>query len=70
MVDGYTETAVESLAAHRVYLSVLDPDTPVEVQARRQVEMTTRPRPEFGDRPAVDFILRRARGVGADTRGR
>lgn len=34
------ESAVRSLAQHDKYLSVLDPDTPVEKQARDQVEMT------------------------------
>ena len=58
-VDGYVDVAVESLAAHDVYLTVLDPDTPVEEQARKQVEMTTAPRPEFGGKHAVEFILRR-----------
>jgi LmbE family N-acetylglucosaminyl deacetylase len=58
-VDGFVEAAVESLAAHDVYLSVLDPDTPVEVQARKQVEMTTAPRQEFGGRHTVEFILKR-----------
>ena len=50
-VDGFVEVAVESLSAHNVYLSVLDPDTPVEVQARIQIERSTPPRPEFGGRP-------------------
>lgn len=40
-VDGYLDTAVDSLAAHEVYLSVLDPTTPVREQARRVVDMTT-----------------------------
>jgi LmbE family N-acetylglucosaminyl deacetylase len=60
VVDGYTELAVNSLAAHEVYLSVLDPDTPVVEQARRQVKMTTPDRPEFGGR-TVEFILKRHR---------
>jgi hypothetical protein len=47
------------LTAHDVYLSVLDPNTPVTEQARKQVEMTTQPRPEFGGRHTVEFILRR-----------
>jgi LmbE family N-acetylglucosaminyl deacetylase len=59
-VDGYVDVAVESLAAHDVYLSVLDPDTPVEEQARKQVEMATAPRPEFGGKHTVEFILRRS----------
>jgi LmbE family N-acetylglucosaminyl deacetylase len=60
VVDGYVDVAVESLSAHFAYLSVLDPDTPVEEQAREQVDATTKPRPEFGGRRTVEFILRRA----------
>jgi LmbE family N-acetylglucosaminyl deacetylase len=59
--DDCFERAVASLAAHEVYLSVLDPDTPVVEQARQQVDMTTTPRPEFGGRRTVEFILRRYR---------
>ncbi len=58
-VDGYIDVAVASLNAHEVYLSVLDPDTPVIEQARRQVDMATEPRSEFGGQRAVEFILRR-----------
>jgi LmbE family N-acetylglucosaminyl deacetylase len=58
-VDGFIEVAVESLAAHDAYLSVLDPGTPVEVQARKQVEMSTPPRLEFGGAHTVEFILKR-----------
>ena len=36
VVDGHVEAAVASLMAHAVYLSVLDPDTPVEEQARNR----------------------------------
>ncbi|SEH89856.1 N-acetylglucosaminyl deacetylase, LmbE family [Mycolicibacterium rutilum] len=57
--DGCFERAVASLAEHKVYLSVLDPDTPVVDQARRQVDMTTTPRPEFDGRRTVEFILKR-----------
>lgn len=60
-VEGHLEAAVEALAAHETYLSVLDPDTPVREQARRQVEMSTPPRAEFGGLPTVEFILKRAR---------
>ncbi|MUL80911.1 MULTISPECIES: PIG-L deacetylase family protein [unclassified Mycolicibacterium] len=60
VVDGYTEAAVNSLAAHEVYLSVLDPQTPVVEQARRQVEMSTPARPGLGER-TVGFILKRHR---------
>ena len=59
VVDGYIDVAVASLAAHTAYLSVLDPDTPVEEQARQQVELTIAPRPDFGGRRTVEFILRR-----------
>ena len=52
------DRAVASLASHDVYLSVLDPDTPVSEQARHQVHMATRPRPEFGGSRTVGFTLR------------
>ena len=58
--DDCFNLAVSSLAAHEVYLSVLDPETPVIEQARKQVDMTTAPRPEFGGRRTVEFILRRS----------
>ncbi|MFV8231587.1 PIG-L deacetylase family protein [Mycolicibacterium fortuitum] len=58
VVDGYTDLAVSSLAAHEVYLSVLDPQTPVVEQARKQVEMSTPGLPGFGQR-TVGFILKR-----------
>ncbi|MED5812246.1 PIG-L deacetylase family protein [Mycolicibacterium sp. 050232] len=60
VVDGYTEVAVNSLAAHEVYLSVLDPETPVVEQARRQVEMSTPAMSGIGER-TVGFILKRHR---------
>jgi LmbE family N-acetylglucosaminyl deacetylase len=59
--DAHYELAVASLAAHQVYLSVLDPTTPVIEQARKQVDMTTTPRPEYGGKRTVGFILRRER---------
>jgi LmbE family N-acetylglucosaminyl deacetylase len=59
--DRCYECAVASLAAHDVYLSVLDPHTPVLEQARKQVDMTTEPRPEFGGHRTVEFILKRSR---------
>ena len=59
--DGCFERAVASLSEHKVYLSVLDPDTPVADQARMQVEMTTEPRQEFDGRRAVEFGLKRSR---------
>jgi LmbE family N-acetylglucosaminyl deacetylase len=55
------ERAVASLSAHNVYLSVLDPHTSVIEQARKQVDMTTRPRPEFDGHRTVEFILKRKR---------
>jgi LmbE family N-acetylglucosaminyl deacetylase len=59
--DECYDRAVASLAAHEVYLSALDPDTPVLEQARTQVDMTTTPRPEFDGQRTVEFILRRHR---------
>jgi LmbE family N-acetylglucosaminyl deacetylase len=59
VVDGYVDAAVASLMAHAVYLSVLDPRTPVEEQARNEVDAATPPRAEFGGRRTVGFILRR-----------
>lgn len=35
--DADLQAAVDSLAEHRVYLSVLDPQTPVLIQARNQI---------------------------------
>lgn len=58
-VDGYLDVAVDSLAAHEAYLSVLDPQTPVVEQARRQVESATPPNEEFGGRPTTGFIIQR-----------
>jgi LmbE family N-acetylglucosaminyl deacetylase len=66
VVDGFIDVAVESLAAHFHYLSVLDPETPVEEQARRQIDTATKPRPEFGGRRTVEFILKRSRTRPAD----
>jgi LmbE family N-acetylglucosaminyl deacetylase/AcrR family transcriptional regulator len=60
VVDEHVETAVDSLKAHATYLAVLDPDTPVEEHARREVDAETPARPEFGDRRTVGFILRRS----------
>jgi len=59
--DECYDRAVASLAAHEMYLSVLDSDTPVQEQARAQVDMATTPRPEFDGRRTVEFILRRYR---------
>jgi LmbE family N-acetylglucosaminyl deacetylase len=60
-VDGFIDLAVESLAAHEKYLSVLDPDTPVVVQARKVVEMTAPVRADCDGRRAAGFILERSR---------
>jgi LmbE family N-acetylglucosaminyl deacetylase len=59
--DGFVEQAIEALTAHQVYLSVLDPDTPVAVQARVQIERGTKPHPAFEGRRTVEFILKRSR---------
>jgi LmbE family N-acetylglucosaminyl deacetylase len=59
VVDGHVETAVASLMAHAVYLSVLDPDTPVDEQARAEVDSATPARQEFGGQRTVAFIQRR-----------
>jgi hypothetical protein len=56
-VDGFIDIAVDSLAAHERYLSVLDPETPVVEQARKQVERAT----DLGGLRAVGFILERSR---------
>ena len=56
-VDEFIDVAVDSLAAHEKYLSVLDPLTPVAEQARKQIDMATPARPDFGDRRVVEFIL-------------
>lgn len=58
-VDGFIEAAVASLSAHRVYLTVLDPETPVEEQARAVVEESAAPLADFGGRPTVRFNLLR-----------
>ncbi|GAA1481680.1 PIG-L family deacetylase [Gordonia sinesedis] len=58
-VTDQIDSAVESLAAHEVYLSVLDPDTPVVDQARAQVEQMTAPRDDFGGKHAAVFELKR-----------
>ena len=59
-VDGFIDVGVDSLAAHDVYLSVLDPDTPVREQARKVVDMTTMPPlPGLEGHRSVEFILKR-----------
>ncbi|OBJ69280.1 PIG-L family deacetylase [Mycobacterium sp. 1274756.6] len=54
-VDDYLEVAVDALAAHEKYLSVLDPDTPVRDQAAAVIEMTVGTAPQTGAR-VVGFI--------------
>ena len=55
-VEGFVELAVDALAEHSEYLSVLDPGTPVREQARKQVEMVTEAREDLaGGRPVVGF---------------
>ena len=39
-VDDFVAVAVDALAAHQVYLSVLDPQTPVRRQAEQIIAMT------------------------------
>jgi hypothetical protein len=60
-VEGFIDVAIESLAAHEKYLSVLDPDTPVMMQARRVVEMTAPARADCDGRRAAGFVLERRR---------
>ncbi|MBM7366908.1 PIG-L deacetylase family protein [Gordonia hydrophobica] len=54
-VTGFTEKAVESLTCHQVYLEVLDPATPVQAQARQQVEWSTQPIDGFDAARASGF---------------
>lgn len=56
-VDGYLDRAVDSLAAHEVYLSVLDPATAVRDQARKVVDMTV---PELSGHRVAGFRLQRS----------
>lgn len=42
-VAGFVDAAVDALAEHKEYLSVLDPQTPVRDQARKQVEAVCAP---------------------------
>ncbi|MBA4022136.1 MAG: PIG-L family deacetylase [Gordonia sp.] len=58
-VADFIEIAVESLAAHQKYLTVLDPGTPVIEQARAQVEMVTGPREDYDNQRVVTFELKR-----------
>ena len=55
-VEGFVDVAVDALAQHSEYLTVLDPDTPVREQARAQVEAVCAPREGLaGGRPVVGF---------------
>lgn len=55
-VEGFVEPAVDALAEHKEYLSVLDPGTPVREQARQQVESVCAPREDLaGARHVVSF---------------
>lgn len=55
-VEGFVEPAVDALAQHKEYLSVLDPETPVREQARQQVEAVCAPREGLADgRHVVGF---------------
>lgn len=62
-VTEQIDVAVNSLAAHEVYLRVLDPDTPVVDQARAQIELVSAPRDDFGGRRAACFELKRTRAT-------
>lgn len=42
-VKGFEEPAVDALAEHKEYLSVLDPETPVREQARAQIDRMIEP---------------------------
>ena len=55
-VEGFVEPAVDALAEHKEYLSVLDPETPVREQARTQVEAVCAPREGLAEgRHVVSF---------------
>ncbi|MYR06279.1 PIG-L family deacetylase [Gordonia sp. SID5947] len=58
-VTDQIDIAVNSLAAHEKYLSVLDPATPVEEQARRQIDMVTARGDDVADVRAARFELKR-----------
>lgn len=60
-VDGFIDIAVDALAAHQVYLSVLDPTTPVREQARQVIDMTIPVLAESASR-AVRFVCVRSHG--------
>ncbi len=54
-VDGFVDQAVTSLCQHKVYLEVLDPETPVVDQARAVVSMGTGPIDGFPAAHAAGF---------------
>ncbi|HLU28178.1 PIG-L deacetylase family protein [Georgenia deserti] len=56
-VTAAVDRAVASLAAHRRYLEVLDPSTPVHEQAARQIGWATAPLEGFDAERAVGFEL-------------
>jgi LmbE family N-acetylglucosaminyl deacetylase len=58
VVDGYLEAAVASDGARRIPLRAR-PRKARRRAARIEVDAATPPRPEFGDRRTVSFILRR-----------
>jgi len=59
-VKGFIEPAVDALAEHREYMSVLDPQTPVRDQARAQVERMVAPVEGLADGdPVVGFTRKR-----------
>jgi hypothetical protein len=59
-VKGFVEPAVDALAEHREYMSVLDPQTPVRDQARAQVERMVAPVEGLADGdPVVGFTRKR-----------
>ena len=61
-VTATYERAVESLSCHRRYLEVLDPATPVQTQARNQMDMATGAKDGFDAERAVGFELYWFRG--------
>lgn len=59
-VKGFVEPAVDALAEHKEYMSVLDPETPVREQARTQVENMVAPIEGLaGGDPVVGFTRKR-----------
>ena len=59
-VRGFVEPAIDALAEHKEYLSVLDPRTPVREQAKAQVERMVEPVDGLADgNPVVGFTRMR-----------